>query len=307
MWRKISTLGLKILIMKTQRKKILIVLTLIFSTFFAKAQFTANAGNDTITCEEDTLQLGYFPSAYGGIPPYTYVWEASYTIGINTFYASTFLNDTTIPNPLLITQLSNLETLTFKLTVTDSLLNVAVDSVTITFSKFSILLVDNFATINQGDSVQLLNTINGGIPPLTYQWTPNYNLSDSTDEYPWAKPDTTTFYICTVTDSNGCKTSNGDIFEVYVNPSNVIDNSINSKFKMYPNPSINELTVEYLGEFSNNLKIEIYNTNGKLELIKELNQLTRTTINTQHIPVGIYFIVIKNNQEVIATQKWVKQ
>lgn len=290
---------------------LLILLLVVSYSNYSKAQLTANAGNDTIVCEYDTLQLGNFPSAYGGSPPYTYAWETSYTIGANTFYASTFLNDTTISNPLLITHLSNLETLTFKLTITDSLLNVAIDSITITFSQFFSLLVDNFITINQGDSVQLTHTTYGGIPPLTFTWFPNYHLSDSTDEYPWANPDTTTYYNCILVDAAGCQTINSDVYEVYVNPVYMEDYEINTKINIFPIPSKSELTMEYINGFSNNLSIEIYDTNGKIELTKELNQLrglllNKVTIYTKEIPAGIHLILIKDEEKVIATKKWVK-
>lgn len=280
-------------------------LLLIFNFNSASAQLSANAGTDTIVCEYDTLQLGDFPSAYGGTPPYTYTWETYYTLAGFTYYASTFLNDTTISNPLLISHLSNLDTLTFKLTITDALLNVAVDSIQVIFSQYSDLLVDNFATINQGDSVQLTHTTSGGVPPVTFAWIPNYNLSDSTDEFPWAKPDTTTYYQCILTDAGGCHSSNGGIFEVYVIPLGIKEN-VDSQFILYPNPSTNELNINYKSDNAKNLTFEIYSSSGKLELTRKIMSFEKTRISTSVFAAGIYFISIKDDSGIIATKKWVK-
>lgn len=283
-----------------------ILLTAIFSLVLIslKAQFAINAGNDTIVCEGSNIILGGSPTANGGTPSYTYKWETSYTIGSNTFYASTFLNDTTIPNPLLITQLSNLEILTFKLTVTDSLLNVAIDSVTITFSNFFTLLADNFATINQGDSVQLIHSYGGGIPPLSFEWTPNYNLSDANIENPWAKPDSTTYYICTVTDSVGCQASNGDIFEVYVNPVSVQEIiNFNNNLFIYPNPTKNLLNI--VVPDAQVLKIDIYSIDGKLIERKNINK--NTAIDVSKYQTGLYFINATNSKGEVFRNKFVKE
>jgi len=81
---------------------------------------------------------------------------------------------------------------------------------------------------------------------------------------------------------------------------------IKPQINIYPNPSKGELIVEYVNSLSNNLTVEVYDINGKLELIKELNQLNKITINTHYLPAGVYFITLKENQKAIATQKWIK-
>jgi type IX secretion system substrate protein len=263
----------------------------------------AYAGYNTIVCVDlDTFQLGGSPTALGGIAPYTYVWETSYTIGSNTFYASTFLNDSTLANPLLISPLSNLETLTFIVTVTDSLMNTTLDSITILFSRFFYLLGDNFATINSGDSVQLLHSIGGGIPPYTYLWTPNYNLNTFTDEFPWAKPDTTTYYTCTVTDSVGCYTNDGDVFEVYVNPLGITSSVLNEKFNVYPNPFNKTLSIDFNLHKSSEVEIFITDLIGN-KITTLLNQELKSGENSiqwipENISSGIYFLNIKINDSI---------
>jgi len=58
-------------------------------------------------------------------------------------------------------------------------------------------------TIHQKQSVQLITTVSGGVPPYTYQWTPIEGLDDPTAENPVASPASTTTYSLTVTDSVG--------------------------------------------------------------------------------------------------------
>lgn len=84
------------------------------------------------------------------------------------------------------------------------------------------------------------------------------------------------------------------------------ENENNIKINVYPNPSRDELTIEYTNDFSNNFIIKIYNTNGKFELIKELNHLNKATINTHSLPVGIYLITLQDNEKTITIQKWIK-
>lgn len=91
-----------------------------------------------------------------------------------------------------------------------------------------------------------------------------------------------------------------------VNSVGINENDTNHQINIFPNPSKVELTVEYVNSFSNNLNIEIYNTNGKLELTEEFNPLNKITINVRDLPAGIYFIALKDNQKTIATQKWIK-
>lgn len=294
--------------MKTVYVKILVVLITTFSVNSISAQLTAEAGEDRIRCEADSIQIGGAFSATGGSAPYSYSWETTYVLGggVLVFHANIFLNDTTLSNPLVVDAASNMESLTFKLTITDALNNTATDSMKVTFSGFVSHLGDNFAHINQGDSVQVLHSLGGGISPLTYQWSPDYNLSNSALESPWAKPDTITYYVCTITDSAGCVSSFGDVFEVYVNPLSIDKEGLNNNLRVYPNPSSNILIIENLGQQKDDLFLEIRSATGKFVLAQKVTGFEKTTVNTSQIPVGIYFVVIKDKSKTISAQKWVK-
>lgn len=57
--------------------------------------------------------------------------------------------------------------------------------------------------IAPGESSQLSATVTGGLPPLTYSWTPSAGLSERVIQNPVASPNVSTEYAVTVTDSSG--------------------------------------------------------------------------------------------------------
>ena len=67
-----------------------------------------------------------------------------------------------------------------------------------------------------GTGVVLSGTATGGIPAYTYSWAPVSGLSSSSVRNPTATPSATTSYTLTVTDSNGCTST--DVVRVTVNP-----------------------------------------------------------------------------------------
>ena len=219
------------------------VFTLLLSTGNTFAQCTANAGNDTVFCMGGCvlpdLFLGGNPTATGGTTPYSYCWETTYQVGNLTFTASDFLDDTTIANPQFLGGGENNDIIPFILTVTDSLGNTCKDTINIRISKFAVLTGDFY--ISQGDTVQLYPGVYGGIPPLSFQWSPNYNLSCDTIENPLAWPDSSVSYYVGIIDSVGC--SPDPVFaNVTVYPTNISTQSHPVKdIVVFPNPAKNYL------------------------------------------------------------------
>ena len=145
-----------------------------------------------VTFGIDTVYLGGAPTVITGTPPFTYTWTCIYSI-LNTlfFTASDFLDDTTSANPRLTDH--NSDTLAFYLTVTDSFGNTCNDTVIVRFcGNFAWTLDWKFTHINQGDTTTIFPSVGQGCPPLTFQWFPNYNISDPNIENPTVWPDTTT-------------------------------------------------------------------------------------------------------------------
>jgi len=138
---------------------------------------TANAGNDTILCTGQTLQL----NATGGT---NYQWAANTT-----------LSTTNINNPVA----SPVVTTTYLLTVTDNAGCVGTDNIVVTVAPLPVISAGNNQNICQGGSVQL-NATGGN----TYVWSPIIYLSDPNISNPTAIPLQTTTYTVTGTDANAC-------------------------------------------------------------------------------------------------------
>lgn len=91
-------------------------------------QISVNAGDDTTLCPNQKDTLGGHPSASGGTPPYTYLWQPS-----------TGLSSDTVPNPLATPYA---DTSVYVLTVTDAESLYAIDTV-ILYSSTCTGITDN--------------------------------------------------------------------------------------------------------------------------------------------------------------------
>ena len=162
------------------------------------ADLVADAGADkSVSYGTPSVVIGGSPTASGGIPGYTYLWEPA-----------TGLSDPAVPNPTATPGV----TTTYTVTVTDSAdpaILPATDSVIVSYP-----LVAN-AGVNKSVSAAAPSVViggdiaisggspsaSGGIPNYTYSWLPVDGLDDPALPNPTASPTSTTTYTLTVTDS----------------------------------------------------------------------------------------------------------
>ena len=233
--------------LKSQVKKNYLILFLLpffsFSIFYCSAQslipLSANAGNNTGVCPNDSVQIGGNPSASGGNPPYTYSWQPT-----------TSLSNPTSANPFASPSVPT----NYTLTVTDAA----------SFSSTDIVFVDTFPTpkVNAGPDqtiIQGTNTQLLGSGAINYYWNPPQSLYNQNSASPTAEPSDTTMYCVAGVDGNSCVSFDCTI--VYVIPSDelVIYNAFT------PNgDGSNDLF--YIGNIQKypESKIEVFNRNGKL-------------------------------------------
>ena len=250
------------------------------------SQVVADAGNDTAFCSSnwEEASFGGNPSAYGGTEPYTYAWSAEYKYGDHTYSASYMLADTTVANPVFTEPF--IDSATFHLTVTDSDQAVAIDSVKVRFSQFTVCTGDCFHVISIGDSVKLGHCIINGIPPFQYSWTPEESLSDPASETPWAKPLSNTRYELVYTDSIGCQVIWN--CEVSVAQSGIQpDDSGGDYLQLYPNPSDGIVNFTFTHPQYNNSVLKLFSVEGKL--VKEfLVNDPILTIDLSDLSHGLY-------------------
>ena len=72
-------------------------------------------------------------------------------------------------------------------------------------------------------------------------------------------------------------------------------------FKIYPNPSKNELFIESTDSFAT--EISVFNSNGQTVLKQKTENLLVNKINTGSLSKGVYIVSIKNNFDEIRTYK----
>ena len=168
-------------------KKGLHILTFLLVCTSLSAQLTADAGTDFTVCPpSESRVLGGSPSATGGVPPYVYQWQPS-----------TGLSSTSAPNPT-VTANSNIQ---YTLTVTDAILDISVDYVTIFLD--SILKYDagrdTGLCVGNTSGVQIGNPLNASATSYSFSWQLATTLNSSVVPNPIATPTSITIYTLTVT------------------------------------------------------------------------------------------------------------
>jgi len=151
-----------------------------------------DAGNDLAVCLGDTVILGGIPTGPVGAK---YTWTPS-----------TQLNFDTVQNPIC----SPLITTMYYLEVEDGNACIARDSILVTVNPLPVVDAGVDTTMCKGDIVQL--QASGAV---TYSWSPIIGLNDPFISNPIAFPDTTTIYVVTGTDINGCFDTDTVIVEVF--------------------------------------------------------------------------------------------
>lgn len=229
----------------------------------------AIAGNDTTFCEGDSVILNGSTSV--GL---TYNWYR-------------------IPSPLVIDTSLIVKVKPFTGTNTYMLVvynGACTDTDYVVVTSLSLPVADagNDVTIFTNSSATI-----GGSPTgpsgSTIRWSPSIGLSDTTIANPVASHSLTTTYTVTVTNSNGC--SSTDTIRVTVLPKIVFPNGIS------PNADgkNDEWIIDNINKFPDAV-VEVYNRWGEL-LFRSVGYTTRFdgTYNGKPLPVGTYYYIINLN------------
>ncbi len=147
----------------------------------------ANAGSDVSLCVGETAVLGQ--NASGGTAPLRYVWRPS-----------TGLSDTSIARPTVSTTVSR----QYIVCVTDDNDFRTYDTVNVTSNPSLSLGPSPDKALCTGTSVKIGQAATGNGSPFMYSWSPTTGLSDPNEAAPMANPNSTTTYIQTATNQNGC-------------------------------------------------------------------------------------------------------
>lgn len=287
---------------------IFVINTLVISLLVtpANGQCIAEAGDNAALCTFyglDTFYLGGSPTAHGGTPPYTYNWSCQYFDGYNHWTAVDFLDNPALPNPSILNSVDG--AVTFHLNVQDSNGAICSDSVLVQFSSFGVLLNVKHEHILQGDSVQLYTSVYGGIPPISYIWSPPNGLTDPADVHTWAKPNSTTTYHLLVTDSAGCQLY--DNFYVFVIPT-ATEETENEKHSLtiVPNPLVDISYVKGLPLDLIEYEMKIFDLSGRMK--KHLHEISdNLRLTRSEFEPGLYFFKLLHKDKVLSSGKFIAQ
>ncbi|MGB0869674.1 MAG: T9SS type A sorting domain-containing protein [Flavobacteriales bacterium] len=256
--------------------------------------WTIDAGDDFVFCDGDeNIQLqGTITNPNND--SLTILWETEFTLGSSTFYADVFLDSVNALTPTLSSSITSAPELTFYLKVTDTLGNQQIDSVITSVSSYTSLFHDFYFHIQEGDSLTLLITAQGGLPPFTYEWMPNVNISDNTVRNPIVYPITSTNYSVTITDARGCVIPSNycDVMEVYVTPLSLSEIK-DSEIEWYLDD--NHLIIK--SDKLTGKEIVLYDICGK-PIKTFISKQEVLNVNMSNLERGLYFLKIEENNVI---------
>lgn len=157
---------------------------------------TATTGGNQEICIGDSVMI----SAGGGD---SYKWSPA-----------SGLSSTTIQNP----KASPTNSTTYSVTVTSVEGCTDTKSVTVSVNNIPTIVVSTDTLSMCSGSSGTISASGGG----TYQWSPTDDLNDPNIASPVANPSTSTLYIVTVTDNNGCSATNVVYVEILAQSGNII-------------------------------------------------------------------------------------
>lgn len=225
-------------------------------------QIAADAGLDMTICLNEFLEL----DGSGG-----------------DFYSWTPADSVDNPN-IFNPQVLATDTITYYLTVTVGTCE-AVDSVVVNINPPPVLDAGEDEQILQGGSVNL--NANGIVTGWTYEWSPTEFIDNPSISNPNVTPEETTMFYVTVTDDNGCTTTDSVLVEVL--PSIVFPDGIT------PNgDGINDTwIIDNISNYADAV-VEVYNRWGQQLYVSEPGYPVPWDgrYKGKDLPVGTYYFVI---------------
>ena len=203
----------------------------------------------------------------GGVSPYTYQWS----------------------NGSTLSSIFNLTIGNYSAVVTD--FNGCTKNYTVSLTQPVNPLICNGVVTPASNNSTLDGSINitmtGGVAPYTYTWSTGATTQNISGLNPGA-------YMVTVTDANGCSTSNTFNVGNITGIANVQVST--SEVKIYPNPA-NEFTMIEANGYKID-KVELFNLLGQKLFESDVND-SSTKINTTNLLNGTYFVKVYINNTSI--------
>ena len=220
-------------------------------------------------------------SVTGGTSNYTYQWS----------------------NGSTLSQLNNLSSGDYTVTITDANSCVLVDTFTVTQpSPINVSISRGSNNANNPAYFELSvngSSASGGTAPYVYTWKREYPVGVFTNvgggnNYTVYAAGT---YSVTVVDANGCTVASNDF--TYNNPpTSVVENSGVIKLEIYPNP-FNDVAIVDFGRYISNSQLKIFNIVGELVDEYEVRDTDKIEIERKEKVNGVYFAEIEIDDKKI--------
>lgn len=137
----------------------------------------------------------------------------------------------------------------------------------------------------------------GGVAPYEYSWNDENFSSDNT----FTGGCVNDTIQCMIRDSRGCTDSTS-----YIIPPNK-----NTSGNVYPNPTIDFVSIQFEIEKAQSVYLEIYDASGKLvrrlETLAAKKGLNEYSFSMNPLSSGVYSVVLISNGEILQNEKIVKQ
>lgn len=211
--------------------------------------------------------------AIGGTSSFTYEWS----------------NGSTEPS------ITGLTDGTYSVTITDANSCTAEASGTVAEPACAVNLMLNATdvTVFGGSDGSVNTTILDGLSPYTYSWS----NSSSSATLSGVVAGT---YSLTVTDAASCTATSS----ATVGQPSGISERLESRVRMYPNPTNGMITVEFSSKSF--ATIEVYDMLGQIQ--HSTNAVSgKTSLDLSNVESGIYLVVVKENEVVTKTERVIKK
>jgi len=246
---------------------------IVFPSFAGAAPLAvAVSANPAEICEGESSQLNAF--ATGGSGNYTYQWSPT-----------TGLNDPNIQNPVATPD----ETTVYSVVVNDGTDEVT-GEVTLTVNP-----VPETPTVTQQESMLVSSAEEGN------QWYDSNGIIEGATGQTYTPTATDDYYVI-VTNEFGCESEQSNIYHfIYTG---LIEISSNENVIIYPNPFLNQFTVDYSLKNVSKVTITVYDTYGRQVAVvqsdnEEMSGNHRVIFNTEKFNPGVYFCRIETNDYTV--------
>ena len=206
-------------------------------------------------------------------------------------------------NGSTLSQLNNLPSGDYTVTITDANSCVLVDTFTVTQpSPINVSISRGSNNANNPAYFELSvngSSASGGTAPYVYTWKREYPVGVFTNvgggnNYTVYTAGT---YSVTVIDANGCTVASNDF--TYNNPpTSVVENSGVIKLEIYPNP-FNDVAIVDFGRYISNSQLKIFNIVGELVDEYEVRETDKIEIERKEKVNGVYFAEIEIDDKKI--------